>query len=183
MIDLRELGTITSGYGKRTSPTTGASTNHKGLDIVLTDKNIPSVTSGTVSYVGYSNSAGNYIKIKQNDGTTATYMHMASPSSLSVGDKVSEGQTVGIMGNTGISTGTHLHIQFEDDNGTVLDPVAYFETGDGTNTNWYLESDDTGGVSGVVLGFVGKIIYFVAILLVIILAVYLFMKAFDIQII
>lgn len=179
MIDLRDLGTITSGYGLRDSPTAGASTVHKGLDIVLKDSNIPSVSSGTVSYVGYSKSGGNTIAIKQSDGVTARYMHLASPSTLKVGDTVTEGQTIGIQGSTGISTGDHVHIQFEDNKGSTLDPVAYFETGDGTNTNWYLESDSGGILSTIAT----KVIQILAVIIVMVLAAYLFLKAFDIKII
>ena len=177
MIDLRQLGTITSGYGARKSPTKGASTFHKGLDIVLKNEAIPSVMDGTVSKVGKSSSAGNWISIKQTDGTTATYMHLAEMPSWSVGDTIAEGQTVGIMGNTGISTGRHLHIQFSDNRGNTLDPVAYFETGDGTNTDWKL--DEIEANSSWWSGLLEKIVFIVAILCVAVLGAVLFMQAFK----
>lgn len=176
MIDLRQYGTVTSGYGQRVAPTTGASTNHKGLDIVLKDSNIPAVKTGVVEYVGYSNSGGNMVYIKHDDGVTARYLHMAAPSTLSVGDVVREGQTVGIMGSTGVSTGDHLHIDFKR-GGTTLDPDEYFSSG---GSGAFVSTDNEG--SGLAMGIVGNIIEFVVILLILVLAVVLFMKAFDISI-
>lgn len=178
MIDLRELGVISSGYGARKAPTTGASTFHKGLDIVLNDEAIPSVMGGTVSKVGKSSSAGNWISIKQTDGTTATYMHLAEMPSWSVGDTISEGQTVGIMGNTGISTGTHLHIQFSDNQGNTLDPVAYFETGDGSYTDFMVD-EALNNAGSWWENLLEKIVFMIAILCVAALSAILFMQAFK----
>ena len=126
MIDLTKLGTVTSEYGSRPAPTAGASTNHKGIDVVLNDSNIPAVTSGTVSDKGSDSSRGNWISIRDAYGNVQTYMHMASGSSLSVGDKVAEGDTVGIMGSTGISTGNHVHFQVHNAQGAYINPETYF---------------------------------------------------------
>ena len=179
MIDLTTLGRVTSGFGLRAEPTAGASTNHKGIDIVLNDPNIPAVLGGTVSYVGYSSSGGNMITIEQNDGTTATYMHMKEPSNLKVGQTVTEGQTVGIMGSTGVSTGDHVHYQVKDGEGNFLNPAGYFN--DGTKEG--LLSGLTGdGLKDTALSLVGNIITVLAVILVCVLAVYLFMKAFNIDV-
>lgn len=178
MIDLTTLGRVTSGFGQRTSPTAGASTNHRGIDIVLNDEKIPAVLGGEVVYVGYSKTGGNMVSIKQEDGTIGRYMHMASPSTLSIGDSVKEGQTVGIMGSTGVSTGNHVHYDVMDEAGNFLDPVEYFAAG-------FDPIDPLGAVkdsvAGSAMGLVGNIITVLAVLLIIILAIYLFMKAFDIK--
>lgn len=134
MINLLNLGTLTSGFGNRTSPTAGASSNHKGVDIVLKSDNIPAVTSGTVTATGSDSSRGNWISIKDNYGNVQTYMHMADKSSLSAGETVSEGDIIGVMGNTGISTGKHLHFQVSDGSGTFIDPESYFGGSTGTNS-------------------------------------------------
>lgn len=173
MIDLREIGYVSSGYGKRDAPTAGASTNHSGLDIVLRDYNIPAVKSGVVTHVGFSPSGGNMVYVKHDDGVTARYLHMANPSPLSVGDTVKEGQTVGKMGSTGVSTGDHLHIDFQE-NGVTIDPDKYFDSA------YSSASVSTSTDSSFTL--VGKIVEFIVILLVVVLAVVLFMKAFDIKI-
>ena len=176
MIDLREIGTVTSGYGQRVSPTDGASSNHKGLDIVLNDYNVPAVKAGEVTYVGYSQSGGNMVYITHGDGVTSRYLHLASPSGLSVGDIVNEGDTIGIMGSTGVSTGDHLHIDFMR-GGTTIDPDEYFSSGGSGALVSTSNSSDSA------LTLVGKIVEFVVILLVLVLAAVLFMKAFDINII
>lgn len=179
MIDLRGENSkyVSSGYGKRKQPTAGASTDHKGLDIVLPDYNVPSVKDGEVTYVGYTKSGGNMVYITHADGVTARYLHLANPSNLSVGDVVREGDTIGIMGSTGYSTGDHLHIDFQR-GGVTLDPNEYFNSG-GSGAFVTTSNDND---SSFALGIVGKVIQFVVILLVLVLAVILFMKAFDINI-
>ena len=166
---------INSGFGLRESPTAGASTNHKGIDITLKEDKVPSVLGGVVSYVGYSSSGGHMVSIEQEDGTTATYMHLAEASPLTVGTYVAEGQKIGVQGNTGVSTGKHLHFQVEKD-GEYLDPAEYL-----TTPVAYVEEDSSllGGVKSTIMGFVGDLITFVVIAMVCVLAAYLFIKAFD----
>ena len=179
MIDLRSdtyKKKITSGYGQREAPVAGASTNHQGLDIVLKDDNIPAVKTGVVDYVGYSSSGGNMVYIKHGDGVTARYLHLAEPSNLSVGEVVKEGQIIGIQGSTGVSSGKHLHIDFKR-GGTTLNPDEYFDSG---GSGAFVSTDNEG--SGLVMGIVGNIIEFMVILLILVLAAVLFMKAFDIHI-
>ena len=188
MIDLLNRGKITSGFGSRRSPTAGASTNHKGIDIVLTNDDIPSVMAGTVSYVGYSSSSGNMVSIKQEDGTTASYMHLANASPLSIGDKVKEGQIIGVQGNTGISTGKHLHFQVESNSGTYIDPEEYLSGAVNTMSPYYSSnlspsSDSDNDLFSGIKSLVGNIISFLAAILIAVLAAYLFLKAFDISII
>lgn len=111
MIDLTSLGRVSSGYGKRNTGIQGASTNHKGVDIVLTNKNVPAAVGGTVTTVGYSSARGNYIQIAQDDGTHAIYQHLAQRPTLASGTRIQAGQTIGIMGNTGVGSGAHLHYE------------------------------------------------------------------------
>lgn len=183
MINLFDIGTETSAYGAQR----GSST-HKGVDIVLKKSTIPSVTSGTVTTAGWSDSAGWWVVVNNDDGTTAKYMHMKQKPDVVVGQTVVEGQPLGVQGNTGHSYGTHLHFQIEQD-GKTLDPKSYFaRAGSGSIVSDLSASADAfkaetvGAVGDWAMGIVGKAIYFVAILLVLVLAVILFMKAFDIQI-
>lgn len=120
---------ITSEFGPRQSPTEGASTNHKGIDIgAKTGADILAVQSGTVILSQYSNSAGNYIIInhgKNSQGKIicSVYMH-ASERFVSVGQKVERGQKIAAVGSTGYSTGPHLHFGVTED-GTYVNPWNY----------------------------------------------------------
>ena len=79
--------------------------------------------SGTVTIAKYSNSAGYYVTINHGDGFSSVYMHMTNYT-VSVGQKVSQGQLIGYMGSTGISTGPHLHFGIAL-NGTYVNPAYY----------------------------------------------------------
>ena len=177
MIDLTTLGTVTSRFGFRDRPTAGASANHKGIDIVLRDPNIPAVMGGTVTKSGYNSTMGNYVQIQQTDGTLATYMHMKNPSTYSAGMTVAEGATVGVMGSTGVSTGAHVHYQVEKPDGTHLDPAEYFKGGAS-----FFAAENGGSNNIEISGILGATVSFVAMLILCIFAVVLFLKAFDINI-
>lgn len=115
---------VTSGFGKRNSPTAGASTYHKGIDIgASTGTAIYAAASGTVTEAGYSSSRGNYVVIYHSNGVSTAYMH-CSALYVSSGDKVSQGQTIAAVGSTGISTGSHLHFSVIED-GTYVNPRNY----------------------------------------------------------
>ena len=117
-------GTITSHFGKRSAPTAGASTYHKGTDIAAPQgTDIYAVADGTVTTATYSSSAGNYVMINHGNGVYTAYMH-ASKLHCEVGDQVSQGDTIAEVGSTGVSTGPHLHISFIV-NGEYVDPEDY----------------------------------------------------------
>ncbi len=117
-------GTITSHFGKRSAPTAGASTYHKGTDIAAPEGTaIYAVASGTVTTATYSSSAGNYVMINHGNGVYTAYMH-ASKLHCEVGDTVSQGDTIAEVGSTGVSTGPHLHISVII-NGEYVDPEDY----------------------------------------------------------
>lgn len=115
---------ITSGFGGRSSPTEGASTNHQGLDIgAPTGTNIVAAASGEVIVSTYSYSSGNYIMINHGGGVYTVYMH-CSQLIASVGDQVSQGQTIAKVGSTGYSTGPHLHFGIRV-GGKYVNPSGY----------------------------------------------------------
>ena len=116
---------VTSKFGARSAPTAGASTNHKGIDIGASKgTNILAAKSGTVRTSSYSSSYGNYVVINHGDGTTTTYAHM-SQRLVSVGEVVKQGQVIGLVGSTGVSTGPHIHFEITV-NGARVDPLQYF---------------------------------------------------------
>lgn len=115
---------VTSDYGNRQSPTAGASSNHKGIDIGAPfGSDIVAAADGEVIFAGYSNGGGNYIMIDHGGSLYTVYMH-ASSLCVSKGDKVSRGQTVAKVGSTGISTGNHLHFGVSL-NGAYVSPWNY----------------------------------------------------------
>lgn len=117
-------GRITSTFGNRESPTAGASTNHKGIDIgAPSGSNIIATMSGEVVTATYSVSAGNYIMLYHGDGLYSVYMH-SSKLLVSVGDNVKQGDTIALVGSTGYSTGPHLHFAIIKD-GSYVNPQNY----------------------------------------------------------
>lgn len=117
-------GRITSPYGKRNDPFTGVSRFHNGVDIA----NAPGTAvrasmDGRVSDVGFHSSYGNYVVLSHNGGYQTLYGHLMG-FSVKRGDKVSQGQLVGQMGNTGYSTGTHVHFSIFRHN-QHLDPMKF----------------------------------------------------------
>ena len=117
-------GRISSGFGDRESPTEGASSNHKGIDIAApSGSNVIASAAGTVVIATYSASAGNYVMISHGSGTYTVYMHM-SRLNVSEGDEVSQGESIGAVGSTGYSTGPHLHFGIRK-NGSYVNPENY----------------------------------------------------------
>ncbi len=116
---------VTSPFGDRNSPTAGASSNHKGIDIGASSGSpILAAASGTVTVSTYSKSAGNYVTIDHGNGFHTVYMH-ASARYVKVGQKVSAGQQIAAVGSTGYSTGPHLHFGVMK-NGVYVNPMNYF---------------------------------------------------------
>lgn len=115
---------ITSGFGGRSSPTEGASTNHQGIDIGASSGSpIVASASGTVVVSTYSYSAGNYIMLNHGGGVYTVYMH-CSKLLVSEGQEVKQGQTIAKVGSTGYSTGPHLHFGIRH-GGRYVNPQTY----------------------------------------------------------
>lgn len=102
---------VTSPFGWRTHPITGRQHLHGGIDIAAPNGTpILAAKAGVVVISQYGSSYGNYVVLSHPDGTRTLYAHM-SQRSVSAGDTVSQGQTVGLVGSTGSSTGNHLHFE------------------------------------------------------------------------
>ena len=114
---------MTSPFGMRESPTAGASTYHQGVDLAGPEGTpIYATRAGRVTVASYSGSAGYYVSINHLDGYSSIYMHMTNYV-VSAGSTVSAGQLIGYMGNTGISTGSHLHFGISL-NGRYINPCG-----------------------------------------------------------
>lgn len=117
--------TISSPFGNRKSPTAGASSNHKGVDMACPSGTpIYATRAGTVTVAAYqAGGAGYYVSINHGDGFASIYMHMTRYV-VSKGQSVAQGELIGYVGSTGISTGPHLHFGVSY-GGTYVNPMAY----------------------------------------------------------
>ena len=117
---------ITSRYGNRSDPFTGETRYHSGIDIDGFNKAgnpIVAADSGTVITASSNSGYGNYVII-DHGGMKTVYAHM-SGFAVSAGQTVSQGQTVGYLGDTGRATGVHLHFEVYVGESRT-DPAAYF---------------------------------------------------------
>lgn len=118
---------ISSYYGYRSDPATGATKFHAGLDLAAPcNSNILATKSGTVSFIKYGNTGyGNHIMIAHSDGTYSLYAHCLSNFPVSPGQAVSQGQVIAHVGTSGYSTGYHCHFEIRDSSGTQVNPLNY----------------------------------------------------------
>lgn len=115
---------ITSEFGSRESPTEGASSSHKGMDIgAASGSSIKAAAAGEVVISTYSYSAGNYIMLNHGGGVYTVYMH-CSQLLVSEGETVTQGQEIAKVGSTGYSTGPHLHFGIRV-NGDYVNPAGF----------------------------------------------------------
>lgn len=139
---------ISSYYGYRKNSNTGAEELHRGVDIAVpTGTVVYAAHDGTVTQAAYDSYCGNYVVITDSKGYTTKYAHMDSLT-VSAGQSVKKGDTVGESGNTGSSTGSHLHIECLY-NGEYYNPLFYFEAG--TQTIYGETPGGTGGGTGNVI--------------------------------
>ena len=121
---------VSSYYGYRIHPISGANQLHNGVDIGVPEgTEVLAGLTGTVTTSAYNDSYGNYVVIKDSKGYELRYAHLSSRS-VSAGASVTKGDEIGLVGNTGNSTGSHLHIELLK-NGERLNPIFYLETGEG----------------------------------------------------
>ena len=142
-------------WNERINPVTGETEIHRGLDIATSgSKPVYSILDGIVHSLGFDNSQGNWIIIKDDNpqspafGYATLFMHLANRPDVSQGDRVVKGQKVGDEGTTGSSTGIHLHVEMQDLNrwgnswhwsynkSDYLDPTAFMGIDNIEGTWW-----------------------------------------------
>lgn len=125
---------ITSYFGPRAQPIAGASTYHEAVDIGVPEgTNVYACADGVVTTASYSDSAGNMVVIDHGNGLVSKYFHNKELK-VAAGDTVTKGQIIAISGNTGNSTGAHLHFGIYS-NGTAVDPLGFkYDNGMGSGT-------------------------------------------------
>ena len=102
---------LTSGFGMRFHPLLAYSRMHQGVDFgAASGSPIMAAASGTVAYAGRHGGHGNYVSLRHNKELVTGYAHM-SRFAVKSGQQVAQGQVIGYVGSTGISTGPHLHYE------------------------------------------------------------------------
>lgn len=121
------VGAITSTFGFRQDPINGRPAFHSGIDMQADygDK-VVATADGLVIQVGYNGDYGNYIEIKHGNGFTTGFAHLQSYK-VKVGDTIKRGQSIGLAGNTGRSTGVHLHYEVRL-NSQPINPFPFMQT-------------------------------------------------------
>ena len=120
------LELISSGFGYRSDPFTGGGAMHSGLDFRgAIGTPIRAAAKGTVTFVGTQSGYGNVVEIGHGNGLMTRYAHM-SRFATRVGQTVEAGSNIGAIGNTGRSTGPHLHFEVRL-NGRALNPRTFLE--------------------------------------------------------
>ncbi|SCG83102.1 putative metalloprotease HI0409 [Proteiniborus sp. DW1] len=119
-------GRVTSGFGYRKNPFGRGREFHNGIDIANSSgTEIKAAGSGIVTFAGYNGGYGRYIIISHGYGYQSVYGHNRKLL-VKVGDKVEKGQTISEMGNSGRSTGPHLHFEVRL-NGNPIDPMKVID--------------------------------------------------------
>jgi murein DD-endopeptidase MepM/ murein hydrolase activator NlpD len=117
-------GWVTSGFGPRVSPFTEKPAWHDGLDIgAAANAPVQAPAQGRVTTVGFDPKLGNLVKVDHGFGIETLYGHLAK-ALVKEGQRVKRGEVVGLVGNTGLATGPHLHYMVKV-HGQALDPVKY----------------------------------------------------------
>ena len=129
---------ISSSYGVRISPFTGKEQFHPGVDIAGAEKTpIIAPAKGTVAFVGKDGALGMSVRIKHDSACESTYGHL-NKAAVKKGQHVERGEVIGYMGNSGRSTGHHLHYEIAK-NGKNVNPLQYMM--DWENDNFAMRSE------------------------------------------
>ena len=115
---------LSSAYGMRKHPILGYNKKHMGVDFAApTGTPIMAAGTGHIEYVGTNGGAGKYIRIKHLNGYKTSYSHLSNyASGMQKNVRVKQGQTIGYVGSTGLSTGPHLHYEVIF-NGEKINPM------------------------------------------------------------
>lgn len=130
---------ITSDFGERIDPIDGTHSNHTGVDLGAAEGTaIPAAKDGVVISAGERGGYGNAIEVAHTDGTSTLYAH-ASGVAVNPGDQVNAGDVLGWVGQTGRTTGPHLHLEVRKA-GQFLDPTVALKA-------YRLRAEEPGGGS------------------------------------
>lgn len=114
---------VTSPFGWRTHPIFRAAKMHNGADLKAHYENVYAVLDGIVTESGNSKGGGNYIRIRHSDSFVTSYLHL-SEIYYKTGEVVKAGYLIARSGNSGNSTGPHLHFSVEE-KGKYINPIRF----------------------------------------------------------
>lgn len=118
---------ISSKFGYRTHPVTGKRSFHNGIDIPLAANTKLFAPANSIVTKAFYNKIGGYQLIyRLSNGVTIGYAHL-NKIMVKTGDKLKKNQLIALSGNTGTSTGPHLHVTMRDRKGQLIDPEPYFK--------------------------------------------------------
>jgi murein DD-endopeptidase MepM/ murein hydrolase activator NlpD len=130
-------GAVSSPFGNRDDPFTGEKAFHTGVDIqAKRGESIKATATGTVVEASYSGDYGHLVEIQNGNGFISRFAHLQNYK-VKVGDKIKRGQVIGLAGNSGRSTGAHLHYELCL-NGKPINPAPFMQT---TNLTRMLAGD------------------------------------------
>jgi murein DD-endopeptidase MepM/ murein hydrolase activator NlpD len=116
---------ITSAFGYRRDPFTGATRFHRGVDLrAAYGQDVATSAGGTVAFSGTQGDYGTTVVVEHANGTRTRFAHL-SVALVTAGDTVEPGQVVGRAGSSGRATGAHLHLEVTDRAGRPLDPLIH----------------------------------------------------------
>ena len=122
-------GSISSPFGYREDPINGETGFHSGVDMqAKRGEKVKATADGTVVQASSNGDYGRFVEISHGNGFTTSFAHLQEYK-VQKGDKVKRGQVIGLVGNTGRSTGVHLHYELCQ-NGNPINPVTFMQTGD-----------------------------------------------------
>ena len=131
------IGEVTSDFGTRLDPITGQASSHTGVDLRAPEGTpIPAALDGIVTAAGPRGDYGNAVEVRHPDGFTTLYAHL-SEVQVAPGQEVRQGDPVGLSGQTGRTTGPHLHLEVRK-GGHPVDPRLAFKA-------YGLRAESTGG--------------------------------------
>lgn len=121
-------GYISSGFGRRIDPFSGKLSVHQGIDFATgkVGEEVVAVAAGVVTFSGYKSGFGNLVQVSHGNGYETLYAH-AQKVSVKEGDIIRKGQVLALSGNSGRSTGPHVHFEVHK-NGRVVDPASYIRS-------------------------------------------------------
>ncbi|WP_428771418.1 M23 family metallopeptidase [Treponema sp. HNW] len=123
MISPLARGVISSAFGTRVSPITGRQSFHRGIDIAAPEGTpVFACKSGITAFIGVDERYGNYIILQHDNNMQSMYAHLKTVS-VQTGDTAVKGAQIGTVGNTGLSTGSHLHFEIQV-GGKAQDPSS-----------------------------------------------------------
>jgi murein DD-endopeptidase MepM/ murein hydrolase activator NlpD len=122
--------TVGSKFGRRFHPILHVWKNHDGVDLkASTGTPVHAAYDGTVIFIGRDGGYGRKVVIEHKEGFRTTYSHLSSYGDIRIGKQIETGYVIGEVGQSGLATGPHAHVEVIDANGKPVNPLNYMSIG------------------------------------------------------